>query len=167
MILRIELDDENYVLHLQQNGTASDYKVSGVVNASGTASVVETSAGVYSVLLGERSLTIHLAQKGDEIEVWAGLQRHRISIQDARDRSSGGKKSSAAGPQEIRAQMPGKVIKLLAGVGESVRAGQGVIVVEAMKMQNEMKSPKDGVLSKIAVEEGATVAAGETLMVVE
>jgi pyruvate carboxylase subunit B len=63
--------------------------------------------------------------------------------------------------------MPGKVIKLLVGPGKSVKSGEGMIVVEAMKMQNEMKSPKDGVVSKILVAEGATVGPGETLIVVE
>jgi biotin carboxyl carrier protein len=63
--------------------------------------------------------------------------------------------------------MPGKVIKLLVEKGVNVQAGQGLIVVEAMKMQNEMKSPKDGMVSKINVAEGATVGAGQTLIVVE
>ena len=62
--------------------------------------------------------------------------------------------------------MPGKVIKLLVEAAAKVEAGQGLIVVEAMKMQNEIKSPKDGVVSKICVAEGATVGAGEVLMVV-
>ena len=73
----------------------------------------------------------------------------------------------AHGPLELRAQMPGKVIKILVAQGAAVQSGQGLIVVEAMKMQNEMKSPKDGVVSKIHAAEGATVAAGEILIVVE
>jgi biotin carboxyl carrier protein len=63
--------------------------------------------------------------------------------------------------------MPGKVIKLLAEKGAAVQAGQGLIVVEAMKMQNEMRSPRDGVVAKINVAEGATVVAGQALIVVE
>jgi len=63
--------------------------------------------------------------------------------------------------------MPGKIIKLLVDVGASVEAGQGLIVVEAMKMQNEVKAPKTGVVTKILTAAGATVAAGETLIVVE
>ncbi len=101
------------------------------------------------------------------LEIASATQRHAISIADARDRSLGSKKPAATGPVELRAQMPGKVIKLLVEPGATVQAAQGVIVVEAMKMQNEMKSPKAGVVSRIRVQEGATVAAGETLMVVE
>jgi biotin carboxyl carrier protein len=63
--------------------------------------------------------------------------------------------------------MPGKIIKVLVTPGSAVTAGQGLLVVEAMKMQNEMKSPKDGVVARIQGYEGATVVAGETLVVIE
>lgn len=63
--------------------------------------------------------------------------------------------------------MPGKVVKLLVGVGDEVSAGDGVIIVEAMKMQNEMKAPKAGRIARVHVAEGNTVAAGEALLVVE
>ena len=68
---------------------------------------------------------------------------------------------------EVRSQMPGKIIKVLATPGDAVTMGQGLLVIEAMKMQNEMKSPKDGVVGKIQASEGATVIAGEILVVIE
>ncbi len=167
MKLRVELDGESYTLDLRRSGALSEYTLQGIMSASGTASVIEIMPGVFSVLLGRRSVTVHIAAKGDDLEVWANNRRHTISISDARDRAGKGKRVSAAGPVELRAQMPGKIVKLLAQPGDHVRAGQGVIVVEAMKMQNEMKSPKDGTVAKILVAEGATVIAGETLIVVE
>ena len=182
MKLTVELDGETYTLDLRPNGPHSDFTLKGAQSASGTASVVEVMPGVFSVLLAgapctaapgdssrvSRSVTVRIASKSEQqLEVWVGTQRHTASIADARDRSPKAKKISAAGPIEIRAQMPGRVIKLLAELNASVRAGQGVIVVEAMKMQNEMKSPKDGMVSKILVSEGAAVAAGETLVVIE
>jgi biotin carboxyl carrier protein len=63
--------------------------------------------------------------------------------------------------------MPGKVVRLLVGEGEQVEAGAGVAVVEAMKMQNEIKSPKKGTIQKILVSEGSAVNAGDVLIVVE
>ena len=180
--LTVELDGETYTLDLRQNGPDSDFTLRGAQSASGTASVVEVMPGVFSVLLAgapctaspadpsrvSRSVTVRIASKGEQqLEVWVGTQRHAVTMADARDRSPKGKKISVAGPMEIRAQMPGRVIKLLAELNASVRAGQGVIVVEAMKMQNEMKSPKDGTVSKILVSEGAAVAPGETLVVIE
>jgi biotin carboxyl carrier protein len=63
--------------------------------------------------------------------------------------------------------MPGKVIRLLVADGDTVAAGQGILVVEAMKMQNEIKSPKDGVVKNLKAEPGATVSAGQTLALIE
>jgi biotin carboxyl carrier protein len=72
-----------------------------------------------------------------------------------------------AGPKKIVSPMPGKVVRILAPAGTQVEAGQGVVVVEAMKMQNEIKSPKAGVVQRIAVAEGAAVESGALLAVVE
>jgi biotin carboxyl carrier protein len=63
--------------------------------------------------------------------------------------------------------MPGKVIRILAAESSEVEAGQGIVVVEAMKMQNEIKSPKKGVVRKMVAAEGAAVNAGDVLAVVE
>ncbi|MBI4459929.1 MAG: biotin/lipoyl-binding protein [Acidobacteria bacterium] len=63
--------------------------------------------------------------------------------------------------------MPGKVIRVLVSENQSVEAGQGLLVVEAMKMQNEIKSPRAGCVQKVRVREGQTVTAGEVLLVVE
>lgn len=167
MKLRVEVDGQDYSLELQKNGADSNFRLEGVSSASGVASVTETTPGTFSVLLGARSFTVNVVPDGDALEVWTGGERHRISIADARDRPSGTRKRGPAGPMEVRAQMPGKVIKLLVQSGSPVQVGQGLIVVEAMKMQNEMKSPKEGIVSKIYAVEGATVAAGEVLIVVE
>ncbi len=73
----------------------------------------------------------------------------------------------ASGKVEIKTAMPGKVVRILKTVGDAVEKGDGVIVVEAMKMQNEMKSPKDGAIKEIRVSEGDTVGAGDVLVVIE
>ena len=75
--------------------------------------------------------------------------------------------AAEAGPQKITAPMPGKIVRIMVAVGDEVKAGQGVIVMEAMKMQNEMKSPKDGKVQKILTSEGSTVNPGDTLAVIE
>jgi len=71
------------------------------------------------------------------------------------------------GAAQIVSPMPGKIIRVLVEVGAAVEAGAGVVVVEAMKMQNEMKSPKSGVVVAINAETGATVNAGDVLAVIE
>jgi biotin carboxyl carrier protein len=74
---------------------------------------------------------------------------------------------AAEGTAQIVTQMPGKVVRIVAEVGQEVKIGDSIIVVEAMKMQNEMKSPKDGVVKEIRAEVGATVNAGDVLAVIE
>jgi len=69
--------------------------------------------------------------------------------------------------KKLAAPMPGKVVRLLLRQGSAVDAGGGVVVVEAMKMQNEVKSPKKGTVQKILVTEGAAVNAGDVLAIVE
>jgi len=73
----------------------------------------------------------------------------------------------AEGPKRITAPMPGKVVRVVAPPGTRVEAGQGVIVIEAMKMQNELKSPKKGTVQRIVASEGAAVNAGDTLAIIE
>jgi biotin carboxyl carrier protein len=162
--LRVDVDGEAFLLEMMPNGT---YSLRGETEQNGSAQIEEVMPGVFSVLLGTRSLQVHVAPREIGFEVSTGLERHLISLSDPRDRASDLRKGGAAGPVEVRAQMPGKIIKLLAAEGSAVSAGQGLIVVEAMKMQNEVKSPKDGTLTQIHVAEGATVSAGDRLLVVE
>jgi biotin carboxyl carrier protein len=75
--------------------------------------------------------------------------------------------AQAAGTQQVLAPMPGKIVKILVKAGDQVKARQGLVVVEAMKMENELRSPKDGRVSDVLVAEGASVEAGRLLVVVE
>ncbi|MEO6050044.1 MAG: biotin/lipoyl-containing protein [Pyrinomonadaceae bacterium] len=88
-------------------------------------------------------------------------------IDPKRLRGASGGDEQSSGRAEIKTAMPGKVVRILVSEGDSVQKGDGVIVVEAMKMQNEIKSPKDGVVAEIRFEEGSTVAGGEVLAIIE
>lgn len=95
-------------------------------------------------------------------------RRHEVTIVDPkRLRSAQNSDRHHHGAAEIRAPMPGKVVRVQTETGESVEKGAGVIVVEAMKMQNEMKSPRDGIVVSINVKAGDTVNAGDVLAVIE
>ena len=108
------------------------------------------------------------ANPGDPDLVRVRDEVHEIRIIDPkRLRSSKGDDADASGKAEIKTAMPGKVVRILVAVGDTVQKGDGVIVVEAMKMQNEMKSPKTGIVAKINAAEGDTVAAGDILVVIE
>lgn len=165
--LRVKIGEEEGVLQLEGDRANVSYHLNGWIQAKGMASIVTIQEGVFSVLLDSRSYTVHVLPASGGLEVWVGNERFTVEMADLRDRASNTKKPSLAGPYELRALMPGKVVKLLVAPGAKVETGQSLIVVEAMKMQNEIKSPKDGVVKKIYASEGATVLAGEGLMVVE
>jgi biotin carboxyl carrier protein len=165
---RADIGGESFTLELSRNGSQSSFKVHRADHpAAGTASIIEVAPGTFSVLLGTRSFTVQVARRGESLEVWSGHTRRLISLADIRDAAPKSKQTGSAGPAYLRSEMPGKVVRLLAAPGESVRAGQGILVVEAMKMQNEIHSPKDGTVKEIRTQSGATVAAGEILAVID
>ena len=97
-----------------------------------------------------------------------GSTRFAVELLDprslrSRQKSAGDEK----GPRKILAPMPGRVVRLLVAENSEVEAGQGIVVVEAMKMQNEIKSPKKGIVKKISATAGAAVNPGDVLAIVE
>lgn len=123
-----------------------------------------TEPGMYWVRLGNRSFQVMRSPSG---QVTVDGRRLEIEVFDPRDLRSGGKGGSAHGPAQIAAPMPGKVVRVLVAPGDVVEEGQGLVVVEAMKMQNEMKSPKSGTVREVRTRAEATVSAGEILLVIE
>ena len=167
MKLRVEAGEKEYLLDFSGRQGQVGYRLSGDAGNEGQLLVDEIAPGVFSVLRDHRSLTIRVTQRADWVEAWINGKCSRFRVFDPRDRAASAKSLSAAGPREICAPMPGKVVKLLVSEGDAVSAGAGLIVVEAMKMQNEMKSPKDGRVARIKVDEGSTVGPGEVLLVIE
>ncbi len=103
-----------------------------------------------------------------ETHIIVGSERFTAEVRDPRSlRSRRAAAGHEAGPAKILAPMPGKIIRLIAAEGDEVDAGQGLVVVEAMKMQNEIKTTKKGKVTKIAVKEGSAVNAGDLLAIVE
>ncbi len=125
----------------------------------------EVERNVFLLKLDGHIREVYVAPNGI-----VNIGNHQLEVKlvdPKRLRGSGSADETADGVAEIKTQMPGKLVRILATVGEEVAHGQGVVVVEAMKMQNEMKSPKDGVVKEIRFEEGATVNAGAVLAVIE
>jgi biotin carboxyl carrier protein len=107
-------------------------------------------------------------ESGKQIDVIVGTRNYTLTLTDPK-RLSSATSASAHGDDTARivAPMPGKVVRVLVQVGGEVAAGDGILVVEAMKMQNEMKSPRAGTVIALNVQTGATVNAGDLLAVVE
>jgi biotin carboxyl carrier protein len=128
-----------------------------------------TARDVLSVLVGGKAYEIKRERslQGD-LHMVIGSARYAVDVQDPRSlRTRRAAAGAEAGPQKVKAPMPGKIVRVMVNEGDEVKAGQGIIVMEAMKMQNEMKSPKDGKVQKVLTAEGSTVNAGDTLAVVE
>jgi biotin carboxyl carrier protein len=121
-----------------------------------------------SVLLEGRSYTFQITQSAEGVlKLQTALQEFTAEVADPR--AWRGRQHSGAqleGRQQIVAPMPGKVIRLLVNPGDKVEAGQGLLVVEAMKMQNEIRSPKTGTVERLLAKEGQPVNAGDPLCVV-
>jgi len=125
--------------------------------------IVEVEPGVYSVIDGLSSWEVYVAGGGITI---AGY-RFPLEIDDPRQWKRSSQAAGAHGRASISAAMPGKVVRILVKAGDEVVAGQGVIVVEAMKMQNELKAPRDGRVTAIEVKENESVNAGAVLATIE
>ena len=133
------------------------------------ANAVEIAPNIFSVLLNGESHQIRIAPRPDgTLTLHTGLAEYHAEVTDPRSwRGRRHGPVEAEGRQQITAPMPGKVVRLLVKQGDSVEAGQGLLVVEAMKMQNEIRSPKSGNIEKLFAKEGQPVNAGEVLLWVE
>ncbi len=122
------------------------------------ADVCETSPSVFSVLVGGRSFTVYCVCDRGRYHVFC--EGHHFELMEPEEDSGGfltGEGKSAADDLVIKAPMPGKVIKINVGEGEEVRKNQTLAIVEAMKMENEIKSALDGVVRKIHASPGELV----------
>lgn len=129
--------------------------------------VVSPEEGVYTFLAGDRVYEARVwAPEPNSLSVTIGGHLFSTSIIDRKHRRSTSE-HGIEGRQTLVAPMPGKVVRVLLVAGDEVTLGQGVVVVEAMKMQNEIKSPKAGRVIEVRVIEGATVNAKQVLAVVE
>jgi acetyl/propionyl-CoA carboxylase alpha subunit len=123
---------------------------------------------VLSLLIDGQSYEIKRERTGAGGDLWLGGTCYSVELRDPRSlRSRRSSPGASTGPMEVIAPMPGKVVRVLLGEKAPVEAGQGVVVVEAMKMQNEIKSPKKGILRKLLAAEGSNVNAGDVLAIVE
>jgi biotin carboxyl carrier protein len=137
--------------------------------ASDPISVEQTSSHQYSVLLGPVTLTIAAAGSAGKYEAYAEARLHRIQVTSERERF---RKELSAATQgstrtEIRAPMPALVVKIEVQEGETVNEGQGLIVLEAMKMENEIKAHAAGTVQEIRVTAGKAVEKDAVLILIE
>lgn len=159
-------EPKKHLVELHRDGEHVTATIDGKPVAADAVAITKHS---ISVLLGGRSFEIQVTALPDgSLQLQSGLHEFIAEVIDPRawrGRKHGA--ASAEGRQQIVAPMPGKVVRVLVEAGAAVEAGQGVLVIEAMKMQNEIKSPKTGKIEKLLAKEGQSVNAGEVLAWVE
>jgi biotin carboxyl carrier protein len=126
-------------------------------------SLVEAEPGVCSVLAGGKSYEVRI----ESGHVTVDGRKFAYDVEDPRQWKRSGAGASGQSRAAIVAPMPGKIVRILAAVGDEVEAGGGIVVVEAMKMQNEMKSPVSGRVAEIHAKENDSVVAGAVLAVID
>ncbi len=149
---------------LKVEGENFDYRRADGLDVEGKFSLTQIAADTYQVQMGTQRYLVVLGPAG---EVAINGRSLRIEVFDPRDRKGDGQARGSRGPLRIAASMPGKVVRVLVNAGDAVEAGQNLVVVEAMKMQNEMKAPHAGRVMEIRTKADATVAAGDILVVLE
>jgi biotin carboxyl carrier protein len=131
--------------------------------------VSEPEPGLFTVIIDGRVYGCAIERSTDgTTEVLVNGQRIPVAVRDRKSLRGGpGAGADAGGRVNLSSPMPGKVVRVMLNAGDDVAANQGVLVVEAMKMQNEVQSPKQGKVVEIKVAEGQTINAGQTLAVIE
>lgn len=168
MKLHAQVGDEKHEVEIQRDGEKAFATVNGreyeleVSTPEPNVFLFKNEGKIFEAFVSPQS------KPGDPFQVQVGGHSFDIKLIDPkRLRGTAGSGEHGDGAAEIRTAMPGKVVRVLVEKGGSIEKGDGVLVVEAMKMQNELKSPKTGTVKNIAVEEGSTVAAGDCLAVIE
>jgi biotin carboxyl carrier protein len=127
----------------------------------------DVAPGVFWFNWNNRSVDVSITAQDETYIVSLDGRPISVEIEDPRTALRKAAQHGHAGEVELRAPMPGKIVKILLQEGAEVHANQGVLVIEAMKMQNEIKSPKNGTVKRLSVQEAAAVNAGELLAIVE
>jgi biotin carboxyl carrier protein len=165
MVYHVTIDGKDYRLELERADAGWLCRLDG---REIQVDAVLARRDVLSVLIAGKAYEIKRECTATDTHLWVGSVRYLAELRDPRSlRSRKGSAADDRGPKKLIAPMPGKVVRVLIGERQAVEAGQSILVIEAMKMQNELRSPKTGTVQKIVAAEGANVNAGDVLAIVE
>ncbi len=166
MKLELEIDGRIIAAELTATNGAAQLKVGEQTHE---ASVSQPEPGFFVVQLNNHVYRCALEKSpSGETEVIVNSRRILVTVRDKkRLRGIAGGSAGATGKVSLISPMPGKIVRVMLSAGDEVAANQGVLIVEAMKMQNEVLAPKAGKVAEMRVAEGQTVNAGEILAVIE
>ena len=164
MIYDILVDGASHQIEVNREGNQLLCRVDGRVFEVDAALV---RPEILSLRIGSRSYEARHERTINGTQVWVGTTPFAVEVRDPRSLRGRSGAADDQGPKKLTAPMPGKVVRVLVREGDAVEAGTGLVVVEAMKMQNEIKSPKKGTVQKVLASVDAAVNAGDVLVVVE
>lgn len=165
MTYEIAIDGKNYKLELNRLDGRWECALDG---EPVQVDAVIARPNVMSVIIGGEAFEVKRERTATDTHFWVKSARFAVDIRDPRSlRGRRAKGGGIEGPQKLLAPMPGKIVRVISAAGTEVDAGHGVLVIEAMKMQNELKSPKKGIVKQVLVAEGSSVTAGDVLAIVE
>jgi biotin carboxyl carrier protein len=164
MIYDVSIDGRGYRLELERAEAGWNCRLDG---RAIEVDAVLARRDVLSLRIGNKAYEVKRERVTGEMHLWVGSARFAAEVRDPRSLRGKVRAADDHGPKKLTAPMPGKIVRVLVSEGAAVEAGAGVLVVEAMKMQNEIKSPKKGTIQKILVGAGAAVNAGDVLAIVE
>jgi biotin carboxyl carrier protein len=165
MTYEILIDGKPHKVELGREGNRWLCRVDGELIE---ADALITRRDVLSIIINGTAYEVKRERTANDVHMWVKDSRFAVEVRDPRSlRSRKAAGGVGEGPQKLVAPMPGKVVRILVSAGAEVEPGQGIVVVEAMKMQNEMKAVKKGVVKQVLVKEGANVNAGDVMAIVE
>jgi biotin carboxyl carrier protein len=165
MLYDVTIDGKNHRLELERADARWQCRLDG---QEVQVDAVLAERDVLSILIDGKAYEVKREHTATDVHLWVGSARYGVELRDPRSlRSRRAGMATDHGPRRLVASMPGKVVRVLLQEKAAVEAGQGILVVEAMKMQNEIKSPKKGIVQKIVASEGTAVNAGDLLAIVE
>ena len=161
MKLDLNVNGTSHAIEILAPAPICRFRIDGGVECA--ADVVIPEPGLYSILLDGRSYDVQIERTPRHLIAVVDGHRFEIEVHDPRRWSGRSSHPGGDAVQTVAAPMPGKVVRVLVAPGVTVESGQGLLVVEAMKMQNELKAARAGRVISVTVREGATVTAGEVL----
>jgi biotin carboxyl carrier protein len=159
----VRIGGKNHRVEAERRDDRWEFRIDG---KSVDADVAEIAPGVYSILLAGKSLVARIEPRNGRTLITVRAQEILTEVSDPRRLRRGRGLMDKEGHQQVLAPMPGKAVRVLVRAGQEVAAGQAILVLEAMKMQNEVRSPKKGRIEGLLVKEGQAVNAGDLLAIV-